>query len=316
MATGSFSLRKDRNGFRPIYNLGNEGGACPYGCVFCDVGRSPKVSTEDNLQEFKRQHEEFLHLIEGPYHPLIYNQGNVTNRHEFSKNLLEFILKAFNGDPRVVFVSINSRQRFVTNELLAALVALELSFPIHFIFGIESFSQRSAEIFGKNTSGEFDRFIETLRPVNQEAHHNPSANYKFGLDVNLVILPEMYLPEGTHRAGNEAKVVEGMRWEMEQLLSRIDPLVPVEINLHPFYRVDGLPYEDMDVDVFMQGLPALQAIVDEHNQSSCGRETHLFVGLEGRGYGSSLYQEQLSHWRRSVEIFNATGVLSFESLLS
>lgn len=72
-------------------------------------------------------------------------------------------------------------------------------------------------------------------------------------------------------------------------LSHIAPDVPVEINLHPFYRVARLPYEDMDLDFFMGELPALQAMVDKYNQSYPGNDTHLFLGLEGDGYGSSAY---------------------------
>ena len=310
MSIESFSLRRDRNGLRPVYNLGNEGGACPNGCKFCNVGRSPKVSAENNLREFDKQHESFLRLIDGPYHPLIYNQGNVTNKREFSRVTLEHVLNAFQGDSRVVFLSLNSRQRYVTSKFLEFIFRSNLSYPIHFILGVESFSPRANDLFGKNTSGELERFIEIIRPVNQQSHRHPGVDYKLGLDVNIVFLPEMYLSNGMKRADNKTIISDGIRWELRQLLKRIDPFVPVEINLHPFYRVKNLPYEDMGLELLIEEIPALQAMVAEHNKTNSGRDTHLFVGVEGNGYEHSFYKKQLIEWKRAIKNFNFTGVLS------
>jgi hypothetical protein len=300
-----FSLRKDQRGQRPVYNLGNEHGHCPHRCTFCDVGRSRKVTEADNIKLFFELHEQFLHLIEGPYHPLIYNQGNVTNPIEFSRSSLRRILHEFNKDPRIVYVSLNSRSCYITHELLELLVSDDLTFPIHFIFGLESFSDRAKVLFGKNTTGELDRIIDILRPYNQSTTGIIRGNYRFGLDVNLVFLPEMYLKEGESRVGNEQAIATGMIWELEQLLSSIDPSVPVEINLHPYYAVGGLPFESMDISFFMNELPALQALVDKHNRENTARTTHLFVGIEGGGY----YQDQLLNWIAQVERFNITGVI-------
>jgi hypothetical protein len=250
-----------------------------------------------------------LRLTDGHYHPLIYNQGNVANKEEFSEASLLHILKAFDKDPRVSFVSLNSRQCYATKEFLEFLHNLELSFPIHFIFGQESFSSRAIDLFGKNTQGELKRFIDVLKAFNRRKHDHLSVGYEFGLDVNLVFLPEMYLPQGATRDGNEALIAEGLRWELAQLLSRIDPLVPVETNLHPYYRVAALPYQNMDLDCFMRELPELQRMVDKHNRMKPRCRTHLFVGVEGSGYEKGAYRDQLARWKNLIEEFNATGVL-------
>jgi hypothetical protein len=261
------------------------------------------------MKDFDRQHDKFLRLIDGPYHPLIYNQGNVANKAEFSESSLLHVLKAFDRDPRVSFVSLNSRQCYVTNEFLEFICHLELSYPIHFIFGQESFSSRAIDIFGKNTQGELKRFIDALKAFNRRTRDHLRAGYEFGLDVNLVFLPEMYLPNDATRDGNETLIAEGMGWELAQLLSRIDPLVPVEINLHPYYQVKTLPYGDMDVDYFMRELPGLQTMVDDHNNLNSRKRTHLFVGMEGSGYERGIYRDQLARWKNRIEEFNATGVL-------
>ena len=109
-----FTVRRDHNGLRLVYNLGNELGPCPNNCTFCNVGHSIRVSSEANIQEFDRFHQQFLEVIDGPYHPLIYNQGNVTNEAEFSKQTLDHVLGVLSGDPRIRFVSMNSRERMAS----------------------------------------------------------------------------------------------------------------------------------------------------------------------------------------------------------
>jgi hypothetical protein len=184
---------------------------------------------------------------------------------------------------------------------------LDLAFPIHFIFGVESLSPRASQIFGKDTRKELKRFIDVLKRFNQRTRSTVRAGYEFGLDLNLVFLPEMYLDDHATRLGNEARIVTGMRWELAELLSELDPLVPAEINLHPYYRVESLPYEDMDLDFFMENLPGLQAMIDEHNTANPSCRTHIFVGIEGSGYETEQQFPQIARWKGVIDSFNATG---------
>lgn len=300
-----FSIRSDHNGLRVVYNLGNELGDCPFGCTFCSVGQSPQVTTAWNLEEFERQHEQYTKIVDGIYHPLIYNQGNVTNPPEFSRSTLLHILQVFARDSRVAFVSLNSRACHATRRLLEQILALELPYPVHFIFGVESTSPRAAAIFGKDTSGELGKFFEKLAPYNDpDRYRQPPLGYNFGLDLNLVFLPELYLELGEPRPGNEQKVVHGMHQELLRLLAALDSRVPAEINLHPYHRVEALKYGDLDLALFIEQLPAFQTAVDEHNRSHSGRPTHLFVGVEGSGFDSVTQRELVAEWKSKIDRFN------------
>lgn len=307
---GQFTLRSDRNGLRAVYNLGNELGDCPYRCTFCSVGRSPRVTSRWNIEEFERQHAGLLGLINAPYHALVYNQGNVTNPAEFSVATLEHILETLAGDPRVTFVSLNSRERNATSELLSRLASRRLPFPVHFIFGVESLSPRGATLLGKDTSGELERFVAKLRDYNLRTRSpQPEAGYTFGLDANLVLLPELHLDAGASREGNETRIAAGFEAELQSLLSAIDPVVPVEINLHPYHAVETLPFRDLDLGFIVEHLPRLAELVDLHNATRGGKQTHLFIGIEGDGLDSPLQIEQAARWKAIVDQFNETGRL-------
>ena len=312
MSEEFFSIRRDQNGLRPVYNLGNELGDCPQNCAFCGVGKSPQVTSEENIENFERIYADFRKIIQGPYHPVVYNQGNCTNPKEFSWKTLNHILKRFHGDPNVVYLSINSRESYATVTVLERLAVLRLSYPVHFVFGIESFSPRTYELLGKNTVAEMERFNAKLRSVNSRyASAQPLRGYTFGLDVNLVFLPELYLKPGESKTGNEATIQSSWVGEFRCLLATIDPIVPTEINLHPYYSVAAIPYEDADLSLFMQTLPELQRVLEVQVSNSCARPPHIFVGVEGTGYESSNYRRMLGRWGPTITEFNHTGKITW-----
>jgi len=308
MKNSLFTLRKDQNNFRPVFLLGNERGSCLYNCRFCSSKTLRKVSSTDNIKRFDELFDYYLSIIDGPYHPLIYNDGNCTNQEELSEETLNYVLKAFDRDPRVLFVSINSREGCATPEILNNLAGKHLSYPIHFILGVESFSPNIHEILGKNNHGELDRFISKLQPYNlRPLTEQPQRGYTFGLDVNLVFLPELYLKDGEKRKDNKAKIKEGIKKELRQLLFRIVPHVPVEINIHPYHTVDALPYQKADLDQFMRILPELQEMILTFNRKFKDRQAHLFIGVQGTGYNSKQYIKQIRYWSPIIDEFNRTG---------
>ena len=303
-----FTLRADQNGLRPVFPLGNTSGSCPYNCRFCGVKKSRKVTPSEAMQCFNNLYSAYAETIKGPYHPVIYNQGNVTSPREFSREVLEYVLDRFHGDPHVRYVSLNSRERDASTGVLDFLVNKHLSYPIHFILGLESFSPRMPSVFGKNTCGELERFVLKLQPYNKRHASGEIVNdYVFGLDVNLVFLPELYLDEGDCRDENISRIREGMTQDLRRLLDHIDRDVPVEINIHPFYRVNALPYESADLIMLLRFLPRLQEIVEHHNQASPTRKTHLFVGVEGDGYNNEDPKEQIREWTGAIDEFNRSG---------
>lgn len=89
-------------GYRPVYKLGNEGGNCSFGCKFCGVGRSTRVISAENIARFDALHANYLTDIDGPFHPAIFNRGNVTDPKAFSWATLDHIFQAFQEDERVV----------------------------------------------------------------------------------------------------------------------------------------------------------------------------------------------------------------------
>jgi hypothetical protein len=308
-----FPLRVDQNGYRPVYKLGNEGGNCSFGCKFCGVGKSVKITSAENIATFDALHTKYLTEIDGPYHPAIFNRGNVTDSKSFSLATLDHILGVFEPDKRITYLSLNSRDSTATTEVLCRLVDRNLPFPIHFIYGQESFNESAQRILGKNNQGEMEQFMQKLKCHNQAYQpHNSSKRYLFGLDVNLVFLPELYLQAGESRRDSETRIAEGLVDDLRKLLVRTDPLVPVEVNIHPYYEVEALPYEKADLLQLLRILPTLQRIIDEHNRKPGMYRTHLFLGVvffvEGANeVGGSRQAQKLSQLQQAINDFNRAG---------
>lgn len=124
-------------------------------------------------------------------------------------------------------------------------------------------------------------------------------------------MPELYLDERESREKNFQKIKKGVEKDLEQLLNSINYKMPVEINIHPFCHVKSLPYKDANLDMFMKILPRLQEIVDEYNKGCKDYQTHLFIGMEGKGYNRKDHKNQIQKWKKIIEKFNWTGKISF-----
>jgi hypothetical protein len=311
----AFPLRRDRNGWRAVYKLGNERGDCPFQCTFCGVGRSPRVTSDENIALFDVLHSRHLAAIDGPYHAMIFNRGNVTDGGAFSSRTLDHVLNTFSRDSRVSYVSLNSRERTATPDVLDALSSRNLPYPIHFVLGQESFARSAPLILGKHNCGEMARFVAKLKRYN--ANFDPLAEherYVFGLDVNLLFLPELYLGPGEARNGNMAGIAAGITRDLRQLLTLSDPLVPMEVNIHPYYEVESLPYQKADLSVLLRILPSLKRMIEDHNQSCHTCRTHLFVGIvfvtnEGVLRPNPDLASRISRLEAAFERFNTTGCL-------
>lgn len=306
-----FPLRRDRNGVRAVYKLGNEGGPCPFACTFCGVGNSPRVDPAENRARFDRLFADYSSRIDEPYHAAIFNEGNVPNPREFSRETLQHVLGTLAQDAKVQFVSLNSRESTATAESLKFIRDLELPFPIHFIFGLETLSGRGREILGKDNEGELERFLAKLKTFNGETGPvSPRKPYLFGLDINLVFLPEIYLKPGEERCGRESQIHDGFLEEFRSLLSQLDATVPCQINIHPYYEVPSLPYRDADLLQLLRILPDLQGALEEYNEQQQGARVDLFLGVvllapDQDGSVGECYVTV----DRAIADFNATGRL-------
>jgi hypothetical protein len=157
------------------------------------------------------------------------------------------------------------------------------------------------------------RFVAKLRRYN--ANFEPRGErkrYVFGLDVNLLFLPELYLAPGEARHGNVARIAAGIANDLRQLLTLSDPLVPMEVNIHPYYEVESLPYEKADLSVLLRILPSLERLIQDHNLSRDVWPTHLFVGVvfvknHGLSHPDSDPAARISELEAAFETFNTTG---------
>ena len=302
-----FSLRSDQLGFRPVFMLGNTYGRCSYDCRFCGAKAHESVTPAESARRFRFLWNKYEPLLGGPYHPVIYNEGNVTNPVEFPRELLDEILEFFRNDPRVRYVSLNSREHDATGTLLQQLRERDYPFPIHFIFGLESSSPSAERILGKNADPELTRFVDKLLVYDKPLHAGGKGCLRcFGLDVNLLFLPELYLEEGEPR-GHADSIRRGMERDLARALSAGERGVPVQINIHPYHRVDALPFENADLSDLFNVLPQLQSIVDRHNEKHGQNPVHIFIGIEGKGYTTDYWREQTHRWGELIEVYNTTG---------
>lgn len=309
-----FGLRRDRNGFRPVFPLGNTLGFCPFDCTFCNVKATRRVDSREARHRFDGLWKAFERVIDGSYHPVIYNQGNGTNPEELAPEVLDHVLETFRFDGRVVFLSLNSRERMASRAVLESLVNRRLPYPIHFIFGQETFSDDADAIIGKRVRGEFDRFVRRLAAYNRTRQaRDLRAGYQFGMDVNLLFLPELYLRSGEGREGNEFKIGCGLRREVEILLARASPIVPIEINIHPYVRVEALPYQTAEPWVLVKALPEIAAVVERFNAKGDHRPVHVFVGIEEIRSEDGRATEESQEIAAAIDLFNQTGGVSSRS---
>jgi hypothetical protein len=287
--------------------LGNAFGRCPYDCRFCSVKATEKVTAAEIRSRFHLQWQKYEPILDGPYHPLIYNEGNVTNPLEFPREQLDYILEFFRGDPRVQYVSLNSREHYATEDFLKRLQEKNYPFPVHFIFGLESFSPKTDRVLGKNVAGELGRFADKLLLFGgQHASHVRRGAYCFGLDVNLLFLPELYLEGGESRRQTE-QVRQGIEQDVAQALTIAERGLPVLINIHPYHRVEALPFENAELGTLIESLPRLQSLVDQHNAQHPQDPVHIFIGIEGKGYGTKYWRQQMQYWGESITLYNETG---------
>lgn len=299
-----FPIRRDRIGLRPVFMLGNLNGRCPFDCTFCGVKAEEVTAAGDAREHFREQWLQYRPLLDGPYHPIIYNEGNVTNHLEFPAELLAHILEFFRADERVQYIALNSREKYATEQLLSEFQRKHLPFPVHFVFGLESVSEKAHQMLGKNTRGELKRFARKLSRFNKRVPGG--GTYSFGLDVNLLFLPQLYTGAGTMSTARRGLLAAGLERDIEYVLDVTCDGPPVQINIHPYYQVEALPFTDAEVGDLVRILPQVQAKIVQSNRNR-SPPAHLFVGIEGKGYQTSYWQQQSEQWGAIIDIFNATG---------
>ncbi|OGY86326.1 MAG: hypothetical protein A2233_02750 [Candidatus Kerfeldbacteria bacterium RIFOXYA2_FULL_38_24] len=303
--------RFDADGVREVVVIGNERvGGCPFKCPGCGVHEeAAKVDASANAQKIVKQIEGLQCRIqanstvyeESGYHICIYNFGNVTNTEELSVSNLELLLQKLNElVPSPKYVSLNSRGRFINEQVLARLKGLGLKYTIHFILGVESLGEKGSKIYGKpQIQSEVANMFATINKFNEE------NNSRFGVDAGFVFLPEFYTAD---RADKEA-IANGFLSDVGGFIEKnVGQKTPVRINIHPFYEMpEKMPYASTApyFDILMKAMMKLENIVKLKNESL---PEHLrisfFIGLNDSGYETLEWKQAKAKWQRDIDRIN------------
>jgi len=68
-----------------------------------------------------------------------------------------------------------------------------------------------------------------------------------------------------------------------------------------------LPFENAELGTLIESLPRLQSLVDQHNAQHPQDPVHIFIGIEGKGYGTKYWRQQMQYWGESITLYNETG---------
>jgi hypothetical protein len=312
-----FKEKIDTDGIRDIITIGNERkGGCPFSCVGCGVHDDVFLTSEklnrtyiqtaiDALKNKLIQNKEKVKMY--GYHLCIYNQGNITNKEELSRENLAFLLKGLsnlNSPPN--YISLNSRGVFINQELLNQINSLYLPFRTHFIIGVESLSNRNEAIYGKkNMVQEVENIFLILKDNNQKV----GQKQPFGIDASFVFLPEFYLEENESRM-DKNKIEQGFVTDISSFINRYSGEgVPIKINLHPYYKIPSLPYED-SCDSFVEFMKGVIKLISDLRRNekkifSEKEKTTIFIGLQDSGYEKEAWNKVFSTWSSLIDKLNA-----------
>lgn len=316
VSTYHFQLSRDAFGIRETISLDNESG-CPFKCTGCGVWKDPIiVSSEENRHTIGRENSKLKKLRQehaSEYakhgsHVIVYNSGNVMNKRELSEENLRYLLTSLNQlEAMPSIVALNTRGLFVTHEVLDQLTSIRLGYRIDFNFGLETRTLRGKAIYGKpNIDGEFTALFSTVRAYNEK---NDAG---FGLMVNFVFLPESYLLAGEARENAKEKIHDGFVSEIKTFMEEYaDHGVPLRLNLHPFYRVNGIPFADSNLDDFMSAATDVLHLLAQTNPGISEKRMRVsaFVGVQDNGYSSESWKNQIKFWQTRIDHLNWGGGL-------
>ena len=306
MINRDFPLRRDQYGYRYVFFLGNEGGNCKYQCNFCEIGKSNAVDSAYNIMLFDCLYNDYkLKLHNDITHPLLYNRGNITDEKAFSRKTLTYILNKFKSDTNIHHISINSREKDVDTNFIDYVLGLNLYFPVHFILGQESFSSKTLEIIGKNSVGEFENLVRKIFLYNNsENYKSNSKTYNFGIDVNLLFLPELYI-DNVNRKGYEDDIFIGLMKDIDYAINYSTDSFPLTININPYYKVSTLPYESADIEYFLSLLPSISKHIYIINKNRKFKVS-IFIGYRPIKTYDNLYNRKITEYECVINEFNET----------
>jgi radical SAM superfamily enzyme YgiQ (UPF0313 family) len=304
------NTRIDGDGYREVITIGNESpDGCPFKCRVCGVHNDAMIVSDEQNKEIIFKEISMLNskiqnnikeYEQKKYHLLVYNFGNITNIKELSLSNFHHLLHEIEMlIIKPTYLSINTRGKFVTNELLNYIKNKALSYNVSFIFGVESLTQKGSRLYGKtDIINEFNTMFNLINNfnINKEA--------EFGLNVGFVFLPEFYSDDRT----NIKMIKDGFSAELRNFITKyVGKNVPVKISIHPFYVVKNCSFKSSanfinilieEVKKVCENLFILNKSLPKHLQS------HIFIGLQDKGYKDEEWKEVLTKYKNEIEQIN------------
>jgi hypothetical protein len=299
----------DRRGLRLAIVLGNEAlsGMCPHAarnnCYHCDIGlgEGRRFDSAMNLARFRWIQGHFSSIWPSVAHLVVYNSGSVLNRSELAPEILTVVLDFARSLPELRVVSLESREAFVTPEVVSKLAAdLGAGREVRVILGIESADDRIRNKLLRKQMPRLaiERAVRAISTVREVIVSKGNKAALPGLTTNVIV--------GGPGTTLRSIVRDAVQTSMYSLILAQAYGLPLDLNLHPYYASKRSTARFPD-----HSRPSLQALVDAicSVAQSVGNNASVFVGLEDEGHDQDPWDktEQVARFARAVDYFNRTG---------
>jgi hypothetical protein len=299
----------DRRGLRLAIVLGNEApsGVCPYAaknnCHHCDIGlgEGRRFDPAMNLARLRWLQRYYSSIWPRVAHLVVYNSGSVLNRLEFAPEILTAVLDFARSLPELRLVSVESREAFVTPEVVSRLAAdLGAGREARVIVGIESADDtiRNKLLRKQMPRKAIERAVRAIATVRRVVVLSGNKAALAGLAANVIV--------GGPGTTLKSIVRDAVETSMYSLMMAQANGIPLDLNLHPYY-----PSKRSTARFPDHPRPSLPALVDAvcSVAQSVGDNAAVFVGLEDEGHDQEPggRTEQVARLGRAADYFNRTG---------
>ncbi len=281
-----FAPARDRYGVRLELVFGNHapGGRCPYysggNCRHCDIGagEGAAVTPELNRQRLAWFQEHYRQVLPEVAHLVFYNSGSLLDPQEMPADLLDEVLVWARSLPVLRMVSVETRESAVTEHSLRRVAdALGPGRMARVILGLETSDDHLREdlLAKRMPRAAVKRAVEAIGSVAADV-----GTGRLGLTVNILVGgPGTTLST----AVDDALTTADFALETGRIAS-----VPVDLNLHPYYRsTRGRSHFPAHPHCSSRTL-ALAASAIAEKVALHVPPTVLFIGMEDEGNDSDL----------------------------
>jgi hypothetical protein len=229
-----FAPTRDRYGVRLALVFGNQapGGQCPYyaaaKCRHCDIGagEGAAFTTELNQQRLAWYREHYREILPQTAHLLLYNSGSLLVRREMPAELLDEILAWAGSHSALRVVSLESREGAVTTPSVRRVAdALGLGKTARIVIGLESSNDLIRDkVLAKNMPlASVRRAVAAIGLAAQGFEQG-----RIGATFNILV--------GGPGTTAHTAVADALATATFALETGREAGVPIDLNLHPYYR--------------------------------------------------------------------------------